>query len=464
MMFDLGCLIVDVKGGDRISRNSTRKRGINPGRCIPRLRVGLRKTENPCSFPSTIKHPPSNIPRSGISLIEILVSIFVLLFGLMGVAAIFPVGNHYVIEGEKFDLGSSLTQNAFEELSARGMLQPELWLYASTIAGGPLNSDFIVPQTNLTPPPNKTKGYFNMPLTTPPLIGDDTYPFGPGHAFVLDPLGTANISELRFPFAASTLPGPNNPWFGATVPLSGNVWPIRRLTLPQANGVPLNTAVGETIFRLRDDLAVTQPEEDDRPSIQNWDLDNSVVPPRLLRRQYKGDYSWLATIVPTSSEALDVLQPSSGGYGEARYDVSVVVFRRREVAPSATSERLIQAEFINDGEIAIFDTITNDKLLVDAAMEDIRPGNWIALAGVNQTTGVFMMKWYRILARDEETDETGNFMPFGTTATPPVRYLTLDGPDWPEGSFTDLRAILMPGVISVATQQLSMEDFSLWKN
>ena len=72
MMFDLGCLISDVKNNLR-------------------SRCALHR--------STIKHQTSNL-RSGISLIEILVSIFVLLFGLMGVAAIFPVGNHYVIEAK----------------------------------------------------------------------------------------------------------------------------------------------------------------------------------------------------------------------------------------------------------------------------------------------------------------------------------------------------------------------------
>ena len=58
--------------------------------------------------------------RTGISLIEILISMFVLLFGLMGVAAIFPVGSHYTVEGEKFDFGSNLARNAFEELRTRG--------------------------------------------------------------------------------------------------------------------------------------------------------------------------------------------------------------------------------------------------------------------------------------------------------------------------------------------------------
>ena len=72
---------------------------------------------------------PSPFPiRKAITLIEILISMFVLLFGLMGVASIFPVGSHYMTEGEKFDFGSALTANAFEELQTRGMLNPENWL------------------------------------------------------------------------------------------------------------------------------------------------------------------------------------------------------------------------------------------------------------------------------------------------------------------------------------------------
>ena len=56
---------------------------------------------------SEFVNPQSQI-RNGISLMEVLISMFVMLFGLMGVAAIFPVGNYYVVEGEKHDLGSLL--------------------------------------------------------------------------------------------------------------------------------------------------------------------------------------------------------------------------------------------------------------------------------------------------------------------------------------------------------------------
>ena len=84
---------------------------------------------------SEFVNPQSQI-RNGISLMEVLISMFVMLFGLMGVAAIFPVGNYYVVEGEKHDLGSLLAANAFEELQTRGMLRPERWWYAGSSANG----------------------------------------------------------------------------------------------------------------------------------------------------------------------------------------------------------------------------------------------------------------------------------------------------------------------------------------
>ena len=74
----------------------------------------LRNDNSPKTNTGVMSFRTAN--RAGISLVEILISMFVLLFGLWGVAAIFPVGNHYVIEAEKFDLGGNLAQNAFEEL------------------------------------------------------------------------------------------------------------------------------------------------------------------------------------------------------------------------------------------------------------------------------------------------------------------------------------------------------------
>lgn len=413
------------------------------------------------------------------SLIEVLISMFVMLFGLMGVAAIFPVGNYYVIEGEKFDLASGIAQNAFEELRARGVLRPDVWLYAD-VPPGTLGTT-VAPRSRLVieDSAGTNPGAFNV--VYPPNTTD---PQGPGHAFVIDPLGADQNSHQWFPF--NTAPG--NPWNAGdpTFPLTGSTWPVRRITLPTPDPtgtfpfISMPSPVAETIFRLRDDLAVEQPDESDRPSIQRWDTadidpftGNSNNTPKdltddsLLRRQYKGDYSWLATIVPTTGAGLEALQPANADYGEISCDVSIVIFRKRDETPSLSSERLIEAELLQGGELVIYSTSgTLAKEAVDDAVDDIRPGNWISLMGVNQTTGDFVMKWYRILSLDDETIENEDV----STATGqfPLRRAMLIGPDWPAPTggatvVTNLRAGFFPGAISVVTKPLRMEATSLWK-
>jgi|GEM_PF-3153840 len=433
---------------------------------------------------SSISHHQSHIPR-GISLIEVLISMFVLLFGLMGVAAIIPVGNHYVVEGEKSDLGAGLAQNAFEELKARGALRTNAWVYA----GDPPGNESINP-ANPAPP---------YPVEFPLVISDlgansgnynivDTNVL-PGRAFVIDPMGAAAGFEAGladrdvFPYynlnAQAVNVGMPIPWQAA---FSERRWPVRRVTLPipdstgvlAFNGMP--KVVAETIFRLRDDLSVDQPDKNDVPSIQRWDTaDTNNTPDDLtddlpLRRQYKGDYSWLATIVPETTSDLESLQPAHTASGNIHYDVSVVVFRKRDDTPSVDSERVIQAELLQGGELVIYSTSgTPAKEEVDAAVEDIRPGNWISLMGVNQTTGDFVMKWYRILSMD---DETTLFYVATEDSDQQARRMMLIGPDWPAPisalvgtgvqAIPNLRAGLFPGAISVVTKPLLMEKESLW--
>lgn len=454
-----------------------------------RCRVCARST-------SSISHHTSHIP-AGISLIEVLISMFVLLFGLMGVAAIFPVGNHYVVEGEKFDLASGIAQNAFEEMVSRGMLRPEVWLYASN----PIGNESFDPR-GVVPLPH--------PGTHPLVIQDSNGPTAgsfngtdarilAGRAFVIDPMGAAAdfadgvANSVFYPFGS--LIGTNNNKEALNTlmppiwhtdqrgPFSENFWPVRRITLPVPDTTgttayaAMNTPVAETIFRLRDDLAVEQPDESDRPSIQRWDIDTTSN--TLLRRQYKGDYSWLATIVPTTNRGLEALQPSSADYGEINCDVSVVVFRKRDETPSAESERLIEAELLQGGELVIYSSSNDNveaKEAVDAAVEDLRPGNWISLMGVNQTTGDFVMKWYRLLSLDDETDELilNRASSDGGDVTVQGRRAMILGPNWPAtpnpataGQFlpyiTNLRAGIMPGAISVVTKPMKMENTSLWK-
>jgi hypothetical protein len=308
----------------------------------------------------------------------------------------------------------------------------------------------------------------------------------PGYAFVIDPMGAAAgraqtpalIPNHSFPGYDANAAGAAVTKPAAWTTLYGSEWPIRRLTLLQAPNQFMSGPVAETIFRLRDDVTNELPAENDRPGIQRWTaVDSTGGTPNntpkdpsddtLLARSYTGNYSWLATVVPTSNDSLLALQPINSRFGSDLYEVSVAVFNKREVLPSAESERAISAQMLQGNELLIYDANVEN---IDAAAEGIRPGNWIAVAGERQGTvgGQLLLKWYRILSIDDETQEdqpiysnSGNL-----TGNYSVRRVMLDGPDWPlaelgtSGVRADItpRAILLPGVISVATQMLPMES------
>lgn len=395
--------------------------------------------------------------RQGITLIEVLISIFVLLFGLMGVAAIFPVASHYVLEGDKRDRSSGLAQIAFEEIKARKLLESEWWIYAN-YPMQQADGNWVIQSghddQNIAPQP----GMFRV---SDPM---------PAHAYVIDPLGSGGIDNNN-PFSRFFFPGggmfPQNPWPTLTLPgttTPKSLWPVLRVTLPVPENpvvapspyLPMPPQTAETIFRLRDDLAVEQPDAGDRPSIQRWATGTGG---QLLARQYIGDYSWLATVVPTSNNALLGLQPAAN-IRDAWYEVSAVVFYKRDTVPSAStpgspgSERLIAGEFLNRSELAIFDGLYDDPATVDTAVDGLKPGNWVAVMGVNQVTGVFMMKWYRVQAIDDTTNDR---VQLNNTNFVNGRYMMVRGPDWPRGSYTNLRVAILPGIVDVYTRVMQIE-------
>lgn len=422
-------------------------------------RIATRDTAQAAHGEDSVRHVVS---RLGVTLIEVLISMFVLLFGLMGVAAIFPVASHYVLEGDKRDRSSGLAQIAFEELKARKVLRPELWLYGTgyptTVSGG---SELL----------NPAASSFNI-----------TSNQGYGRVFVIDALGVA-AGLTAGATITDVIPADfiDNHWLPPPAGLIGlpeQRSPVRRLTLDAdpnpATAVPIAGQTAETIFRLRDDLAVDQPDAGDRPSVQRWgtaDIDPSngsanntptdFSDDTILSRQYTGDYSWLATVVPTSLRALEGLQPAAN-IKDAFYEVTTVVFYKRDIVPSgstattAGSERLIAAEFLNSSELAIYDDPANNPDAVDLALDGIKPTNWVAVMGVNQITGVFMMKWYKILAMDDENSQIVT-NPVTLANGKEGRYVMVQGADWPSSSWQNLRVAILPGAIDAYTRVMQVD-------
>ncbi|MFP6668866.1 MAG: hypothetical protein VB876_16260 [Pirellulales bacterium] len=69
----------------------------------------------------------------GITLMEVLIAIFVLAVGLMGVAALLPVGKSQVQKGTVQLRAATLATKAFESLETRGILKPSNWMYSTGV-------------------------------------------------------------------------------------------------------------------------------------------------------------------------------------------------------------------------------------------------------------------------------------------------------------------------------------------
>lgn len=327
-------------------------------------------------------------PR-GISVIEVLISMGILAIGLLGVAAMFPVGSHYMERGDEYDRADAVAEAALNDAVASGLLDPENWLmfrprnvrqegyYVTSVpeylnVGMELVSqriEALPPITDLSQKEARSLAIHNIEQASGAPMAAEY-----GAVFVIDPLGVAsgvvpaastapnkykaNESLSYFPAASNrtnlmaSVAGTNTlqsnwwPW--------QNGWPVRRLTIrgpsipgqtvaglmadslamtspAPVSGHPIPVSAAEQIVRSTDDLSVEFGDDADLPSQLLADEVTFAAgsPPVNVGSQSKGSYSWLLTVVPTTVEARNALASSGSG---SSYDVSSVVLKGRALA------------------------------------------------------------------------------------------------------------------------------------
>lgn len=413
--------------------------------------------------------------RSAFSLLEVLIAMFILTVGMLGIAAAVVIGNASALQALVADRVASVGRNGLAEVRTRELLDSTRWL----------NADGS------------------------PVVKNPDEPFAAGDAFCIDPLYIATVNAtqtqipnprtaclVRFPYSSTTPSSP--PYFESSPYLPApqaclamqrvtlNIAPVQPPTVPQLQQILMNPRLFERIFVAEDDLNVDLTTLS-RPRLLFRTDTGQTLPLPVLPRDagggtplypdYQGMYSWMVTVVP------DIPR---GTIDQQKYIVSVVVFRNRVLLPpddpslETPAERVAVANMLGGGDVRL-SVLASDLQKPGGGSYNaaeylrVREGQYILLAGRQLVTpgnpGVFqnVFLWYRVIATGE-LYQPSDPKPFTGDSNHYYREFTLAGPDWnpawcaqtdSDGDGTpEVQAILCSEVYGVYSQVMEPDALS----
>ena len=397
-----------------------------------KLRTDSSFILHPSSFinhSSSFRHRPA---RRGLSLMEVLIAIFVLSIGLLGVAALIPLGQIALLETAKSDRSGACGRAAMREIQVRRMLDFRYWYWAKNFWG------FYPPYNLLNTIPYN---FINVSTCT------DSMPF------VVDPLGISR----GLPYSFGQNPNNSNIFLPRRT-LSSK--PLTQIYIPQNTDLISTTGLADQIFFWNDDLPFDAPK-------------NSIARPTLVSTTSEGNYSWFFTAMPAATEmSLPVA-------GRRLFNVSVAVCYKRNFQvydpskpPSAVVTHALDGE--HTASIRLIDGfpgmgIGGGTVKLDAGNQvKVKENQWVMLyyLHLNPATGNPLLPAYPVMNRCNWYRVVGVG---GNTNT-----LSLSGPDWdlygpawvPDNPSSDppYRAtlVVVPGVIGVYTTTMELDWDPLW--
>jgi hypothetical protein len=452
--------------------------------------------------------------RRGLSLLEILISIFVLAVGLLGVISIVPLGQMTIAEGQKFDRAGACGRAVMRNIKVKRLLDFRSWVWEPGTDGNPGIWGWGWHDTVV---PNGGNPYIlreRLPVTDPDINVGSQLPDALS-CYVIDPLGRARGLPSIFFLPRGCQVGasvsfqfplpPNGP--GAP-PASSMPLPILarhglsptflKMGVPAVPNFPLvRPFLNGTAFVWPDDISFETPESAvERPLINaNSRLDTG--------RSY--DYSYLFTVSQTSTDKTLPIPK------RRMFDVTVVVFFQRNLnrdpngfpegewiadvasvsglTPSYGDPTISDPVSPGGGTLAIGPVGSASRLPVSPTgacrvrgnsggqqtmnlalnmLPNVREGQWVLMwdpgnigdppAPTNPAvwdwhSGNGRMAWYRVVGV--------NYPEQPTPANLPT--LTLDGPDWRVSKGGTEKLIFIDGAIGAYTSTVELDYDPLWQ-
>jgi hypothetical protein len=450
--------IQDSVGGGRWAVGSGRwavdsgRWAVDSGRWVSRNRKRFISSfiPHPPSFilapvPSSLQPTASGLQptRRGISLLEVLFAIGILLIGLLGVAAIIPLGQLALWETAKADRCGACGRAAMREIQVSRLLDFRYWYWTP---GPQVSGSFW----GYYPPFNLTTS--TIPDTFLVVASDSNFDSLP---LVIDPLGRAKGMPEMFGQA----------W--------GNVFLPRRTlrTMPLSpTSAPPYPPINEQLFYWSDDLPFDTTQ-------------NSIARPTVVKTgagtvtTSKGDYSWFFTVMPVASEAqINAASNTASPLPVAQrrlFNVSVAVCYKRNFQiydgkynfylGNPTTTNSLDGEHVatisaNTGFPGM--GIGGGTVRLDADCQvNVKENQWVMMYHLHLDSKgnpiypgypqMNRLNWYRVVGVGSETES-------GTT----YQVLSLMGPDWNPNLSAAL--VVVPGVIGVYNTTMELDWDPLW--
>jgi type II secretory pathway pseudopilin PulG len=358
--------------------------------------------------PRLQSHTPAS--RRGISIIEVLVSMFILSVGLLGIASLLPIGQRQALLADQQDRLSSLGQNAIRSFRTRGYSNPAFWIKADNNGIG---NDFTQP-------------------------------------IFIDPLLAAAQNSSKVPHSGSQV--------------------IPRFTVKTSTtGNKLTQGGAEAIFMSRDDVIVepgTTPEAPTKAKFDNnirRDFNGEYSWAAMIAPTYPG-------VKPPGNDPTNTAYAYGKPYSEQSCQLSIVVFYRRNLNVLNDKDTIDQSTLpagiprertvavasfdgngIGGGEVTI-------RTLGGPYDTMLKIGEYVLLyqppTGSPGNSGYkpYRAQWYRIVGADKF--EPGN-----------NRQVTLTGPDWDTSNgYNSPQMIIFDGAVAVYNKSIRLEGPSMWNN
>ena len=316
-------------------------------------------------------YTPLHIRRRGVSLMEVLISIFVSAVGLLGLAALIPAGQIQLNRATVSDHGTALGAKALREVRLRGLLDPYRWAYAD-------GTRLLQPEaTQLYPPADSDLlwGHLrNLYLRPQGVVNGGRAISG----FMIDPIGVA-----RAPANVDYTVAPANSSHSST---------LIRLTLLDDFGLPLDRLLSDALCRLPDDLQLLAAQD------LNPDAHIDAEPQQNYgdegMRQTEGAFSWLLTLIREPELTGATYRPRNLGVWTKdphRYIASVAIVYRRRFLPGLEAAVEVVSPSTTGSET--FTGPTGGTVMIQSdgsratteLIKDLQPGRWLILGRIENS-------------------------------------------------------------------------------